>query len=103
MPIYEPPMKYDKVDNKIAKYGFRKTEEDYYGVRYERYDEEFGFNQVLTILHKKSGKHEIHSYDARTIYDFETHDYFCSGCGFEAELLRLLKKKFKIMKRRYKW
>ena len=103
MPTYEPTMKYDNIDNKIAKYGFHKTEEDYYGVRYVRYDDDYGFTQVLTIVHKKNGKHEIQSYDERTIYDFETHNYFCSCCGFEAELLMLLKKKFKIMKRRYKW
>lgn len=103
MPTYGLTMKYDKIDNKIAEYGFRKMGEDYYVVRYERYNYKSGFNQVLEIFHNKNNQTHVVTYDERPIYDSKTHTYVLGNCGFEAELLKLLKKKLKIMKRRYKW
>lgn len=83
--------------------GFRKTEENKYGVKYERYNYECGFNQALKIVHNKNNQTHVVTYDECPIYDSKTHTYVYGNCGFEAELLKLLKKKSKIMKRRYKW
>ena len=59
-------MKFFKtIDEKFAEIGFIKSEEDMYGVIYERNVEEYKFTQRLALLHKASGRHLIQSYDIR--------------------------------------
>ena len=43
--------------------GFTKTSEDAYGVFYEKENKEYKYIQVIAILHKKSGRHIVQSYD----------------------------------------
>lgn len=54
---------FKSIDEKFAEIGFTKVQDDEYAVRYEREYVDYKFTQVLTILHKHSGRHIIHSYD----------------------------------------
>lgn len=54
---------FKNIDEKFEEIGFKKIRDDKYSVTYERYNEKFKYTQVLDILHKKSGRHIIQSYD----------------------------------------
>lgn len=51
------------VDRKLAEIGFTKEKEDKYGCVYKRKDKEYNFTQKVAIVHKKSGRHILQSYD----------------------------------------
>lgn len=57
-----------RLDNKFRKIGFIKIRENNHGVIYERYDCDFNYTQVLTILYKANGRHIIQSYD-KNLFD----------------------------------
>ena len=82
------------VDDKLADIGFRKVEDDYYHVRYERKNEKHNFTQVLTILHKISGRHIILSYD-RDLFDVKDIGNTCIGLTYYETKLILKKMKKK--------
>lgn len=50
------------VDEKLGDIGFAKIKENKYGANYERNIPKYGYVQCLDLLHKKSGKHLIQSY-----------------------------------------
>ena len=54
---------FKSVDEKFAEIGFKKLREDKYGVEYERENKEHGYVQSICLLHKKSGRHIVQSYD----------------------------------------
>lgn len=99
---------FESVDKKLRKIGFvkvyedrgngRYVSEDEYGVSYERQIEKHGYTQVLDIRHKESGKHLIQSYQK----DVNT-DGFNNTVGLTYEEMKLAMKKYRQMKRRYKW
>lgn len=91
---------FENIDKKFAKIGFIKIEEDKYGVIYERYNENIKYTQVLTILHKASGRHIVQSYDKDTM-DENLIGNVCVGLSYKE--IKLILKKFKQMKRKYKW
>lgn len=83
------------VDEKIAEIGFTKVEEDKYGCSYERKDKKYNFTQKVDILHKKSGRHILQSYDPE-LGDSEGIGNTCVGLtGYE---MKLFLKKMKRMK-----
>lgn len=51
------------VDEKLADIGFTKVSENKYGVEYKRKDNAHNFTQIVSILHKKSGRHILQSYE----------------------------------------
>ncbi len=53
------------VDDKLRNIGFEKLSEDKFGCEYERveYASLYKYRHKVVILHKKSGKHLIQSYD----------------------------------------
>lgn len=51
------------VDEKFEEIGFTKTQDDKYGVCYERFNSEYNYTHVIYIGHKASGKHIIQSCD----------------------------------------
>lgn len=51
-------------DKKLEKLGFTKLEENKYGATYSRYNNEFNYGHKVAILHKKSGRHILQSYDS---------------------------------------
>lgn len=74
------------VDDKLADIGFRKIEEEQYGVRYKRKDDEHGFVQTVDIFHKASGRHLLQSYDAE-LTDQKMIGNTCVGLtGYEMKL-----------------
>lgn len=62
---------FKSIDERFADIGFIKMKENKYGAVYERKNEEFGYIQVLSLLHKHSGKHLIQSYQK----DLNTDNY----------------------------
>lgn len=80
------------VDEKIAKLGFKKIREDEYGVEYERYIEKHGYTHKVEILHKKSGKHILQSYDPN-LHDEKMIGNTCVGLTWYE--LKLFTKKMK--------
>ena len=52
-----------RIDRKFKKIGFKKIEENIYGVSYERQNKEPKFTQRLDLIHKSNGRHLIQSYD----------------------------------------
>lgn len=51
------------VDEKFKEIGFVKINENKYGVHYRRNNKNYSYVQTLYLLHKKSGKHIVQSYD----------------------------------------
>lgn len=52
------------IDDKFSEIGFKKTQDDEYGVMYERKNEEYNYTHILYIGHKANGRHIVQSYDA---------------------------------------
>lgn len=74
------------VDEKLADIGFTKVSEDKYGVEYERKDDMHNFTQTVSILHKKSGRHILQSYD-KDLGDEKNIGNTCAGItGYEMKL-----------------
>ena len=79
-------------DKKLMEVGFTKTSEDAYGVFYEREDKEYKYIQVIAILHKKSGRHIVQSYDKNL---FDTRNIGCTNVGMSAYELQWCYRKMK--------
>ena len=69
---------FKSIDEKFAKIGFKKIEEDKYGASYQRYNEEFKYTQSLDLLHKNSGRHIVQSYD-KDLFDQKNIGNTCVG------------------------
>lgn len=77
---------FKSVDEKLKEIGFVKIEEDKYGVRYKRKDDEHSFVQTVDIFHKASGRHLLQSYDAE-LTDQKKIGNTCVGLtGYEMKL-----------------
>ena len=87
-----------RIDKKFEKLGFAKILENKFGVEYNKYIEEFDYNHVIQILHKKSGKHIIQSYQTPL-----NSDGFNNCVGMTFKETKLTMKKFREMKRKYRW
>lgn len=83
------------VDEKLAAIGFAKVEEDKYICSYERKDKKYRYTQKVEILHEKSGRHILQSYDP-DLGDDKGIGNTCVGLtGYE---MNLFLKKMKEMK-----
>ena len=85
---------FKSIDEKFKEIGFNKIKENEYGVRYDRYVEEYKFTQTLDLLHKSSGRHIVQSYDN------ELRDQKNIGCtcvGLTMYEMKLCIKKMKQM------
>lgn len=83
------------VDEKLAEIGFTKEKEDKYECVYKRKDKKYNFAQKVEILHKKSGRHILQSYDPE-LGDSKGIGNTCVGLtGYE---MKLFLKKMKQMK-----
>lgn len=78
------------VDKKLQDIGFKKIKDDVYCVVYERENKEFSYVQVLTIVHKKNGKHIIQSYD-KNLFDIQNVGNTCVGLTYYETKLILKK------------
>lgn len=78
------------VDDRISELGFTKEMENKFGVTYTREIKEYGYIQVVDILHKASGRHILQSYD-RNMMDEKKIGNTCVGLTYTE--LRLFSKK----------
>lgn len=85
---------FKSIDDKFEAIGFKKIDEDCYGVMYEREVPEFKFIQVLDLIHKSSGNHIVQSYD-KNLRDTEGIGNTCVGLTMY-EMKLCLKKMKKI-------
>lgn len=53
---------FKSTDEKLEALGFKKTEDNKYGVEYERYNTQFKYTHVVHLMHKASGNHIMQSY-----------------------------------------
>lgn len=83
------------VDEKLAEIGFTKEKEDKYGCVYRRKDKKYNFTQKVDILHKKSGRHILQSYDPDLVDDKGIGSTCVGLTGYE---MNLFLKKMKEMK-----
>lgn len=83
---------FETVDDKLNNIGFVKVNEDKYGVEYERKNDEFNYTQVVSILHKASGRHVLQSYD-KDLMDKEKIGNV--GVGLTGYEMKLFLKKMK--------
>jgi len=77
---------FKSVDEKLKEIGFVKTEEDKYGVRYERKNSKYNFTQSVDILHKSSGKHILQSYDPDLMDEKKVGNTCVGLTGYEMKL-----------------
>lgn len=77
---------FETVDDKLNDIGFVKVEEDKYGVDYERKNNEFNYTQVVSILHKASGKHILQSYDKDLMDEEKIGNVGIGLTGYEMKL-----------------
>ena len=86
------------IDKKLEKIGFVKIEEDKHGAMYERNMNGYNYTHVVNICHKISGNHLILSYVKAV-----NQDGFNDTVGLTYEECRLVMKKYRQLKRKYKW
>lgn len=88
------------IDKAMRKRGYIKTRENQYGVCYEKREPQ-GFDHVVCVLHKASGKHLLQSYDA-DVHEVNG-DFINSVCGVEIPVLLLMWLKAKYLGFKYRW
>lgn len=89
---------FKSVDDQLKGLGFYKIKENEYGVSYHRNIEKFNYIQRLDIGRKASGRHIIQSYQEGV-----NSDGFNNDVGLEYLEMKLALKKYKQLKRKYKW
>lgn len=93
---------FNDVDKELEKIGFIKfhgdDEETSYGVCYKRKDNQSDCIQRLDIYHKHNGRPLIMSYQEGL-----NSDNFNNCYGLTYKEMKLAMKKYKQMKRKYKW
>lgn len=93
---------FKSVDNRLKELGFEKVEtEDKYGACYRRVvpiNSDDSYVHRLDIIHKANGKHLIQSYQEET-----NSDGFNNMVGLTYEVTKLAMKKYRQLKRKYKW
>ena len=85
---------FKSIDEKFKEIGFNKIEEDEYGVRYERYVEEYKFTHTIDLLHKASGRHIVQSCDNELS---DQKNIGCTCVGLTMYEMKLCIKKMKQM------
>lgn len=89
---------FKSVDEKLKDLGFKKLEENKFGVSYVKDITEFSYKQRLDIMHKANGKHLIQSYQEGT-----NSDGLNNVVGLSYEETKLAMKKYRQLKRKYEW
>ncbi len=74
------------VDEKLADIGFVKVNENKHGVDYERKDGKFNYTQVVSIVHKRSGRHILQSYDKDMKDEYGVGNTCVGLTGYEMKL-----------------
>lgn len=74
------------VDEKLSDIGFVKVNENKYGVDYERKDGKFNYTQVVSIVHKRSGRHILQSYNKNLKDEYGVWNTCVGLTGYEMKL-----------------
>lgn len=78
------------IDKLMKKYGYKKTYEDRYGVRYEKYHTIFKFTQYIDICHKENMGKIMASYVKGPIKGtYKNGTYKNETCAVEIPVLLL--------------
>lgn len=85
-------------DEKLSDIGFKKLSENKFGCEYERYVELYRYRHKVVILHKKSGKHIIQSYDPDLMDD---KNIGCTCVGLTRYEMKLFLKKMVEYEKEY--
>jgi len=88
------------IDKAMQKYGYTKTKENEYGARYQKREVQ-GFDHIVCVIRKASGKHLFQSYDAE-VMEAKTM-YYNAMCGVEIPVLLLMWLKAKYLAVKYRW
>ena len=94
---------FKNIDEQLMEIGFIKSEEEgekenEFGICYKRECKELGYTQRLDIIHKASGRHLIQSYQEGV-----NSDGFNNVVGLSYKEIKLAMKKYRQLKRKYKW
>ena len=85
---------FKSIDERFKEIGFNKIKEDEYGVRYERYVEEYKFTHTIDLLNKASGRHIVQSCDNELS---DRKNIGCTCVGLTMYEMKLCIKKMKQM------
>ena len=91
-------MLFVKADRKMEKLGFEKIEENKFGVSYRKDNKEYNFTHRIDIVHKSSENHLIQSYVEGT-----NSDGFNNCVGLTYAEMKAVMKKYRELKRKYRW
>ena len=83
----------NRIDKKLLKLGFKKTEENKNVVSYQKYDKKFKFTHQVDMFENK-----IFSYDGSC-----KNGDFSNCVALSYREAKLFMKKYRQMKRKYKW
>lgn len=89
---------FKKADKLLKRLGFEKIEENKFGVSYRKENKEYNFAQRLDIGHKADGNHLLQSY-----VEGANSDGFNNCVGITYPEIRAVMKKFRELKRKYRW
>lgn len=93
---------FKSADKMMEELGFEKLEgddaESRYGACYQRTNEKYHYVQRLDILHKASSSHLIQSYVAKM-----NSDGFNDCVGLTYKEMKAAMKKYRELKRKYRW
>lgn len=90
---------FKKADELFKDLGFEKFgKETEYGVSYEKKNNEFNFTQILQICHKEDGNNLFLSY----VYGSNS-DGFNNCVGLTYPEMKAAMKKYRELKRKYRW
>lgn len=88
------------IDKLMKKYGYEKTDENRYGAYYKKREPQ-GYDHIVCVISKASGKHLMQSYDAQVIK--VNNAFINESAGVEIPILLLMWLKAKRMARKYRW
>lgn len=89
---------FKKADKLLKRLGFEKIEENKFGVSYRKENKEYNFAQRLDIVRKSSGNHLVQSYVEGT-----NSDGFNNCVGLTYPEMKAVMKKYRELKRKYRW
>ena len=84
---------FQTIEDRIESLGFEKECEDKYGIQWVRINEDYGYEQVVEILRKKSLPHLIVSYDREPNNKIETLNNYVGLSYSELKLFQKMMKK----------
>ena len=91
-------MLFIKADRKMEKLGFEKAQEDEFGVTYLRKINKYNFVHRIDVVKKSDGNHLVQSYQTKT-----NSEGFNNCVGLTYQEMKAVMKKYRELKRKYRW